>query len=276
MAYARGLRCYAYSRDLRPNVHKYQGAHLKDNMVYDLDGRLLPYPALPFSPCVVGSSALIEGDFEDCIRTLMYDIDQERKHKAKRQVPAVDNSTGVTIIKGEKPVVYIAGQNRYDDSSKQYFDEMKEFCRQLGFEAFCPLDDAPGVSTVESDDPLTIAYNQFDCWQQHVRNCDIIIADLNDFHGWEPNSDVSFEAGMAWQLGKKCFGYMSDTSIMRKRIPHYGEEKAFKDIYGFEVENFNYPLNLMFSSSMPIQEGDFKSVAANVLDSLQGVCINEY
>ena len=42
---------------------------------------------------------------------------------------------------------------------------------------------------------------------------------------------------------------------MRQRIPHYGPERDDKDIFGNNVENFNYPINLMFSGAMPIVQG---------------------
>lgn len=57
---------------------------------------------------------------------------------------------------------------------------------------------------MDTDCPYTAAANQFDSWQQHVRNCDAIIADLNDYRGYECSNDVAFECGMAFQLGKKC------------------------------------------------------------------------
>ncbi len=264
MAYALGLRCYCYTRDLRAMVHKYPGAKLDNGLVLDLDGRVLPYQELPFSPSVVGACKIIEGDFDDCLRMLMRDIDEEHKHRAKRETPAVNLAANVTRTAGEKPLVYLSCAARYDLDADAQYAKMKELCATHGFDAVCPLDDAPGVSRVETDNPYTRAYNTFDRWQQHVRNCDIFIGDLNDFHGFEPNSDTSFEAGMAWQLGKACFGYMADTTIMRERIPHYGEDKNNKDIYGNDVENFNYPINLMFASSMPVLQGGLADVIGEI------------
>lgn len=269
MAYARGLRCYAYTRDLRPVVHKYQRAALKeDGKVYDLDGRVLPHMDIPFAPCIVGSCKIVEGKYTDCLKALRTDLDEERKHKAKRQTPAVDHSAEVTLEKGDKPVVYLAGPERYDPDAAEKYAAMKKLCEERGLVAITPLDAAPGVAEVESDDPYTKAYNLFDRWQQHVRNCDIIIADLSDYHGFEPNSDVAFECGMAWQLGKKCFAYMHDATWMRQRIAHYGEDKDNRDIYGNDVENFNYPVNLMFSGSMPVYGGKFEEIIDQVMEEL--------
>jgi nucleoside 2-deoxyribosyltransferase len=269
MAYARGIRCYGYTRDLRNMVHKYPLAVLKDGVVYDHDGRELPYQNLPFSPCVMGSCKVIEGNYSDCLQQMIADIHEEQKDAVIRSRKKEACVPGSTLEKQDRPVVYLAGPERYDRDAAAVYEKRKALCESYGLMAVTPMDDAPGVERISSENPYLQAYNDFDRWQQHVRNCDIILGNLNDFHGWEPNSDVSFECGMAWQLGKKCFGYMDSTAIMRKRIPHYGEDKNNKDIYGNDVENFNYPINLMFSSSMPILEGSFEQALEQMAEQLK-------
>lgn len=264
MAYARGLRCYGFTRDKRDMIFKHQDVALRDGRVCDGEGRLLPYRDIPFCPSLIGSCKLIEGGFDDCLKLLMLDIDEERKAKAKRQTPAADHSASVTLGKKDQPVAYLAGPERFDVDAAEQYERMKELCAKHSILAITPIDAAPGVPAIESDDPYTRAYHIFDRCQQHVRNCDILIANLNDFHGFEPNSDVSVECGMAWQLGKKCFGYMENTARMRDRIPNLGPDGDFKDIYDNVVENFDYPINLMFSSSMPIFEGSFEFVMEKI------------
>lgn len=264
MAYARGLRCYGFTRDKREMLFKYQYVTLRDGKAYDADGRVLPYQDLPFCPSLVGSCKLIEGGFGDCLKLLMLDIDEERKASAKRQPPAMDHSAEVTTAKPGRPVAYLALRERYDVDASEKCVRMKELCEKHGILAVTPMDAAPGVPDVQSDDAYTKAYNTFDRWQRHVRECDMIIADLNDFHGWEPNGDVAFECGMAWRLGKQCFGYMDDTRIMRERIPNLGPAGDYLDLYGNVVENFDYPINLMFASSMPVFNGSFEQVIEQV------------
>ena len=87
MAYARGIRCYGYTRDKRSMVWKYQHAALRGGEVYDLKGRVLAYKDLPFSPDVVGSTKIVEGDFRDCLRALMTDLEEERKLGPRPPVP---------------------------------------------------------------------------------------------------------------------------------------------------------------------------------------------
>lgn len=39
-----------------------------------------------------------------------------------------------------------------------------------------------------------------------------------------------------------------------------GESSGYRDMNGCSVENFDYPVNLMFGSSMEILEGRFEDV----------------
>lgn len=265
MAYARGIRCYGYTRDKRHVLWKNQRAILSDDVVYDEAGRVHPYNDLPFSPTIIGSTKIVEGDFDDCLKMLMTDIEEEYKEKAKRSI-YTDNSNKVTIEKGDKPVVYLSDSIRYDSDSIEKYRYMKEICKKYDLEAITPLDIANGVKKIVTENPYERAANEFDNYQQHVRNCDIIIADLNNFRGYEPCNDVGFECGMAFQLGKRLYGYMDDTAIMKKRIPNYSVNGL--DMCGSNVENFDYPINLMFSSSMKIFCGKFEEIIKDIVNDI--------
>ena len=266
MAYAKGAGCYGYTRDKRPMVWKYQGGILKEGTVFDRKGRPLPFGELPFSPNTVGALKIVEGDFDDCLRVFALDVEEKRKRSGMPQILR-EPAAGKTIGDMGAPVVYLAGPERYDVDSAERYREMKALCRERGLYAIVPTDDAPGVEPVKSEDPYARAYQIF-CRQQHVRNCDAVIANLNDFHGWEPDSDTSFECGMACQLGKGLFGYMSDTTRMIERIPNLGPDREYRDACGCNAENFDYPINLMFASSMPIYQGDFRDVIDQIAAKL--------
>lgn len=47
-----------------------------------------------------------------------------------------------------------------------------------------------------------------------------------------------------------------------------GEEKEYRDHTGSNVENFNYPANLMFGCSMKIFEGKFEEIIKEVAADL--------
>jgi len=258
MAYARGIACYGYTRDKRDMKWKYQGLELKGGLPYDRKGRVLPYWDLPFSPNVVGSTKIVEGGFADCLKLFQTDLEEARKRGAAGAAtpPEAQPSAG----KGA-PRVYLAGQERYDGDAEQRYAMMKRFCGTFGYAVVTPMD---GVARDECEDPYARAYRTLKRNQRHVRDCDIIVANLNDFHNWEPESDTAFECGMACQFGKRMYGYMDNTVRMRERVPNLGEEHGWKDICGCNVENFDYPLNLMFSSSMRIFEGSFENAIVQI------------
>ncbi|MBQ3090505.1 MAG: nucleoside 2-deoxyribosyltransferase [Oscillospiraceae bacterium] len=254
MAYAKGAHCYGYTRDKRPMVWKYQGSQLKEGIVYDQKGRPLPYAQLPFSPNVVGACKIVEGDFDDCLQVFALDMEEKRKLAL---FPPVSNLPlcSKPDSKG-MPIVYLAGPDRFEADAPARYELFKQLCLANGLYPIVPTDPIPGIPPAETGDPYTDAYLTFLRQQQHVRHCDILLADLNDFHGWEPDSDTSFECGMAFQLGKKLFGYMKDTRRMIERIPSFGPERGYRDACGCNAENFDFPINLMFAASMPIYQAD--------------------
>ncbi len=263
MAYARGIRCYGYTRDKRPLAWKDQKYVLKDKQVYDEHGKPAPYKELPFSPCVVGSTKIVEGDFDDCLKMLMTDIEEDYKMVGKRGYK-VDEASYRTSSTACRPVVYLSGPERYDEDAARRYEEMKRICDRYGLDACSPLDAADGVKKIKADNLYTRTANLFDNYQQHVRNCDLIIANLNDYRGYECCNDTAFECGMAFQLGKALYGYMDDARPMKERVPHLGEEREFRDMSGCNVENFDYPLNLMFGCSMDIFEGAFEETIEKI------------
>lgn len=267
MAYAKGAHCYCYTRDKRPMFWKYQGYSIKDGKVYDQKGRILPYGELPFSPNIIGSSKIVEGDFDDCLSVFSLDMEEKRKH-APFAVPAAEPKKTALNNNG-MPIVYLAGPERYDSDAAQKYAAMKALCAQHGYYAIVPTDEVPGIPAADTDDIYTNAYLTFMRQQQHVRDCDIILANLNDFHGWEPDSDTSFECGMAFQLGKKMFSYMDSTQKMIDRVPNFGADKDYRDHCGCNAENFDFPINLMFSGSMPVFEGNFESALTQMITALQ-------
>lgn len=275
MAYGKGIPCYGYTRDKRPMVWKYQGSLLKDGVVYDKKGRRLLYGALPFSPNITGACKIVEGDFDECLKLFETDLEERRKRsgfagqeEGKAGESAVRSGCRSFDSQG-MPVVYLAGPERYEEDAVRKYERMKEICRAHGLYAIVPTDEVPGLPAADTEDVYANAYLTFLRQQQHVRDCDILLANLNDFHGWEPDGDTAFECGMAYWLGKKSFGYMESTLRMIDRIPNFGEASGYRDACGCNAENFEYPINLMFSGSMPIFEAaDFESALDQMLEAM--------
>ncbi len=267
MAYAKGAKCYAYTRDKRSNGMKYPSAKYINDTQIDSDGRILANRTLPFGPCIMGACKVVEGNFSDALQALTLDIEESSRNKANRYLETKIITPKRTYT-SEKPVVYLSSFERYDNDAKEQYASMKSVLEAKGFDVLTPLDKAVGVEVIETDDKYEKAYNQFDHYQQHVRNCDIILANLSDYQGYEPNDDVAFECGMAFQLGKKLFAYMSDTRPMVERIPNDGAAELPRDINGLNVEDFEAPLNLMFAASYRIYDGRFEEVVEKMVNEL--------
>jgi nucleoside 2-deoxyribosyltransferase len=250
--WSKGGRIYGYTRDMRIMAVKNQAARLVNQTIIDQTGGPHPYVDLPFCPSVVASAKLVEGDFNDALKFYLADLDetrkgnvQLRKELVKVDFPQEDYGKRVFLSLGQ----------RYRNGSEMLFKEAKALCEAHGYIGISPLDEIEGFDFPDSEDPYTRASFSFIRSMSLLNTCGSFVADLSDFHGWEPNNDVSFECGVAYGLGKKCIGFLPDARKMRDRIPHFGEKLDNRDWCGNSVENFDYPINLMFSCSMPIVEG---------------------
>lgn len=292
MAYARGLKIIGYTRDLRPDVaHNFLrewGRDEGENVAHET----VPYQYLPFGPCLLGSTEIVQGAFQTALEVLV----RTRRHQRialgagestnllgllvqPTDSCSLFNQSNITPIEklaashtkqnplaslsaSTIPTVYYAGPRRYADDACEHYLGLKEDGLNRGWKVLTPIDPLPAEKTEEigcqphpHEDPWSWAGRMFTRFVSHVVATDIVIADLSDFRGYEPQQDVSFECGLAFQLNKGLWGHMADTAIMRNRIPNLGADFEFRDNLGAAVENFDYPINLMFASSMPITQG---------------------
>ena len=269
LAYGHDCKCYAFTRDKRPMGVKYNAGTYVPGAILDYKGRKLPHIRLPFGVCVMGACKVVEGTFTDALKAYMYDLEEESKNKAVRGFEEKKDAPCQTMPRGDRPIVYVADIFRYDEDAAEKYEKMRAVLDRAGFDSIFPTDKAPGVPVLEdTGDLMEMVYNQFDHYQQHVRNCDIILANLTDYQGYEPSSDVAFECGMADQLGKKLFAWMEDGRVMVERIPSHEENGKMLDANGHSVENNNAPINLMFGASHRIYGGTFENAVEKMAEAL--------
>jgi nucleoside 2-deoxyribosyltransferase len=260
MAYAKGARLYGYTRDKRNMIHKNQSYYFSENSRSVERSRY--YQDLPFAPSLMASTMIVEGDFHDCLKAVMLDLDEQRKRGyLGMPVHPPSAALGGKPSGEERRKIFLSTPVRSGDDAPAYYEGLKDCCFQNGLEGLSPLDEAEEFIS-KSGDPLERAYGCFARWQEQIRSCGIFLGDLDNFQGWEPNNDVAFEAGAAWKQGKECYAFMDDTRPMREKLPN----KDGLDPAGNVVENFDYPVNLMFSCSMPVLRGNaedaIKQIAA--------------
>lgn len=248
MAYALGLKSYGYSRDIRPLVWKDQEINFIDDTICDEHENKHYYHFLPYSPLVMATTKLVQGGYEDALDA--YEADKYYGHKFGLKHEQTKEY--------EKDTVFVANANYYDN------DETKRVIQEL---------DTGKYKIVE---PYFREYNETEPiseWLDEILNenlkrldrCEYFVGELSNYRGYEPSNDVSFLSGYAFQVGKKIYGYMDDARPMMERIPYEMKSGLPLDPAGREVENFNYPVNLMYSSSMKIVEGNLQTVLDQIV-----------
>jgi len=199
---------------------------------------------------------------------LMTDLEEEWKAEGRNKQSCC--GAAIEITKHDRPVVYLADLIRYVENAEELYAKRKEICGKYGLDAITPLDWAGGVTQTESMNPYTKAANLTENYLQLIKECDAVVADLNNFRGYECANDVGFECGMGFELNRKLYGYMEDVRPCIEKIPHLIDEaEGFRDMTGSNIENFNYPANLMFGSSMEIYEGKFEDIISKVAKNLK-------
>ena len=149
--------------------------------------------------------------------------------------------------------IYIAGFDVFSEKAFEISKENKEICNRYGFIGLSPIDNV--CDKVEDIFIGNIGL---------IDEADVVVANLNNFRGLTIDDGTAFEIGYAYAKEKIIYGYMDDTRSMRDKI-------GIKDKEGFNVEDFNRPINLMISESTHIVEGSFE----DCIKSLKKIQIKE-
>lgn len=164
-----------------------------------------------------------------------------------------------------KPKAYLAGFELFYPDGNERGAKMRELCDSYGVEGIFPPDPNPDP---KMDYIPTDPNNR---WQQanvhfsrdcnHMRRCDMIIANLNDFRSHQPDSGTAFECGMCFGLNKMMYGYVDDVRPMTERYRDgaRGVAGSRVDENGFAFEECGFPLSYLLSKSMKIVEGDLET-----------------
>lgn len=123
--------------------------------------------------------------------------------------------------------VYLAGWEVFKPDAVEEGKRLKELCAKYGFEGLYPL-----------DNECSAAKDIYAGNTELIRRADYVIANVNTFRGYEPDSGTAFEIGYAVALGKTVAAYSSQTRPMIEWV---------KDDNGYSIENFGYPVNLMIA-----------------------------
>lgn len=158
--------------------------------------------------------------------------------------------------------VYLAGFEVFRQDAAAYGLQLKEICRRYGFEGLYPLDNAVPAGL----QPQAAAQWIYTANLALIRHSDLLLANLNNFRGYEPDSGTCFEVGFATALGKPCWAYLSTEQTLVQQVPHRRNERGdCIDAEAYLVEDFGLSRNLMLACSTQIVHGDIEDCLARIV-----------
>jgi nucleoside 2-deoxyribosyltransferase len=157
--------------------------------------------------------------------------------------------------------IYLAGPDVFRPDALAWGRSLKALCREYGFEGLFPLD---------NDAPAGLAGPALASWIYAanialIRQCDLVMANLDPFRGYEPDSGTAFEVGFAAALGRPVWGYHAPMGTLRDQVPQLRRPDGVEvDADGQLVEDFGLSRNLMLACSATIVEGDARACLAAI------------
>ncbi|WP_400246764.1 nucleoside 2-deoxyribosyltransferase [Niallia sp. JL1B1071] len=192
---------------------------------------------------------------EDIHHSFMQDFIFENKEDAQKSI--LNNTISPTALKWKEDLdqsilkIYLAGFHVFHPESLTIRTRMINLCEKYGYRGLYPSDNEPIDNLQREEQATMIFYSN----EGLIRECDVIVANLNPFRGNEPDSGTVFECGLGYGLGKKLYGYIDNGQSMKERLSADVDKKTGLYKEGMFIEDFNLPLNLMLSIPMTIVVG---------------------
>ena len=153
-----------------------------------------------------------------------------------------------------KPYAYLAGFEMFYPDGKERGEAWKAIAAKYGIIGYFPPDEAPKDQFPEyepKDDSTEEKLKKgFLHDVNHMRRSDIIIAQLEDWRGAEPDSGTCFECGYAAATGMRLYAWCSNPTTLLERTraeKHQDENGVWRDSEGYAFEQRNFPLDSSFA-----------------------------
>lgn len=164
--------------------------------------------------------------------------------------------------------LYLAGPDVFFPDAPARYDRLRALCAAHGLRGVAPVDgDAmpPGL-----DKPAQAEWI-YQGNMKHLRDCDAVLANAQAFRNpVEPDSGTVFEIGVAVAMGKPVALYDAELekTLAQRVVAAFGRGAetapgmAYDATYGFLIEDFDQPLNLMLARSCSCHASAEEAVAA--------------
>mgnify|MGYP000117894470 CR=1 FL=1 len=157
--------------------------------------------------------------------------------------------------------IYIAGFDVFLQNAVQDLNHKKQLCEKYGFKGMIPFDGE--VDFTQSNKKI-----RFDIYHENIKmidECDIIIANMNNFRHNEADSGTVFEIGYGVALKKDIYIYSSDNrTVVEKTLEcddkAYEKDGMYYDKNDMLIEGFDAKFNIMINESSEFICGDFEDV----------------
>ncbi len=143
--------------------------------------------------------------------------------------------------------VYFAGP-MFNQAEKDFNEEIVSVLEEYGYEVFLPQRDGIEAAQLEGKSEEELIKMIFDLDSDEVKKADILFMNLD---GRVPDEGACVELGIAFGLGKRCYGFKTDTrsvelgldlnpmisGCMIKIFKNYDGEQLLKEIKEYLSEN---------------------------------------
>ena len=154
-----------------------------------------------------------------------------------------------------RPKAYLAGFEMFYPDGIERGEEWKRIAAKYGIEGIFPPDAAPENDPIapyvrKDDSEAEFWYGIFMDDVNHMRRSDMIIAQLQDWRGAQPDSGTCFECGYSAATGKRLYAWCEDTESLaerRKAMATADEDGTLRDSEGYAFEDRESPLDNLFS-----------------------------
>ena len=164
---------------------------------------------------------------------------------------------GTDIMNKKIYKIYLAGPDVFRPDAVEYGKSLSDMVRAAGHVPLFPSDNKFPENAPDLSKQI------FDANVAMIKDCDVVLANLDDFRGHEPDSGTAWEVGFAHALGKRIIGYRNDGKSMLEKIAD--GKNIDCDENGMIIEDFGHSLNLMLIHSMDyLIIGDFKAALEQV------------
>lgn len=158
--------------------------------------------------------------------------------------------------------IYLAGFDVFRPDAVAHGEQLKMLCSKYGYEGRYPLDNEVPRKLAPQEQARWICRGNL----AMLRDCDLVVANLNPFRGDEPDSGTVFEVGYAVALGKPVWGYTSRARplVNQLAVQRMPGGRGHVDSMGYTVEDFGLNLNLMLACSVNVVIGTFEDCLQDI------------